>query len=392
MNNDQLLQLAQEFGTPTYVFDLDAFSTRADSIKAVLGSNIALCFSIKANPFLVGSLPDVIQKLEVCSPGELTVCEKMGVDMGQVIFSGINKTLEDVSRAMTDSVGVFTAESLLHLRLIDQCARESGKTVPVLLRLTNGSQFGMDESDIEQIVAQRADYAGVVLTGLHYFTGTQKKKASIVCDELDKVDEFSRTLYQRYGFAVRCLEYGPGLGVDYFGPDPDIAEQQLLESVAPRLRQASERYELTVEMGRYFSACCGTYLTRVMDIKCNCGTYYAVLDGGIHQINYDGQIMGMKIPELRLLPSSNGEGPHLDYTLCGSLCTHNDILIRKVSLPELKIGGVLAFCRAGAYSVTEGMALFLSRELPRVFLYAKKYGFKQIRKLTPTDPMNTPAI
>jgi diaminopimelate decarboxylase len=136
-----------------------------------------------------------------------------------------------------------------------------------------------------------------------------------------------------------------------------------------------------------------------MDIKCNCGTHYAVLDGGIHQINYDGQIMGMKIPELRLLPSSKGEEqsdlqiePHLDWTLCGSLCTHNDILIRKVSLPELQIGDVLAFCRAGAYSVTEGMALFLSRELPRVFLYAKKHGFKQIRKLTPTDPMNTPDI
>ena len=198
MNNDQLWQLAKELGTPAYVFDLDAFSTRADSIKAVLGANITLCFSIKANPFLVGNLPDVIHKLEVCSPGELTICEKMGVDMGQIIFSGVNKTFEDVTRAMADGVGVFTAESLLHLRLIEKCARESGKTVPVLLRLTNGSQFGMDESDIEKIVAQRADYAGVVLIGLHYFTGTQKKKASVICDELDKVDEFSSSLYERY--------------------------------------------------------------------------------------------------------------------------------------------------------------------------------------------------
>ena len=92
------------------------------------------------------------------------------------------------------------------------------------------------------------------------------------------------------------------------------------------------------------------------------------------------------------MPSFLREEQHLDYTLCGSLCTHNDILIRKVRLPELQIGDVLAFYRAGAYSMTEGMALFLSRELPSVFLYSKQQDFKMIRNLTPTDPMNTPDI
>ena len=114
MDMKYLSEYAGTFPTPAYVFDRSLFGKRAALVKEAFGNKTDLCFSIKANPFLLYCLPKEFAKIEVCSPGELTICEKTNADMGKVIFSGVNKTPEDVERAMDDKVGTFTAESWLH--------------------------------------------------------------------------------------------------------------------------------------------------------------------------------------------------------------------------------------------------------------------------------------
>ena len=78
-----------------------------------------------------------------------------------------------------------------------------------------------------------------------------------------------------------------------------------------------------------------------------------------------------------------------EWTVFGSLCTVNDILVKRIPLAGLAIGDVLVFERAGAYCVTEGMSLFLSRDLPAVVLHSKGM-LRLARKNTPTDGLNTP--
>ena len=83
------------------------------------------------------------------------------------------------------------------------------------------------------------------------------------------------------------------------------------------------------------------------------------------------------------------QGTQQDWTLCGSLCTTNDVLVRSISLTGLQPGDLLVFENAGAYSVTEGLGLFLSRDLPQIVLWQN--GAPQlVRALTPTHPLNTP--
>ena len=118
MTYEKLCALAESLPTPSYIFNSDLFAKRVALVREAFGGKTGLCFSIKANPFLLGCLPEVFDKIEVCSPGELTICEKVGADMGMVIFSGVNKTAKDVERAMTDNVGTFTAESMLHLKKV----------------------------------------------------------------------------------------------------------------------------------------------------------------------------------------------------------------------------------------------------------------------------------
>jgi len=386
--------LAGRINTPAYIFDADEFAARTRLVQDAFGDRTGLCFSIKANPFLLKYLPDTFRKIEVCSPGELTICEKIGVDMDKVIFSGVNKTKADVERAMDDKVGVFTAESYLHMDLINSAALARDIRVPVLVRLTAGSQFGLDEADVLHIIDHRSDYAGIEIVGIHYFSGTQKRKAKAIIKELDYLMAFFAKLETEHGFKAERLEYGTGLAVDYFTADGEESERARLNDIAEKIREVAELTELTVEMGRFFAAPCGYYLTRVMDTKTNQSIHYAIVDGGLNQLKYDGQIQGMQIPVITHLKGDRtaGETEPKPWTLCGSLCTTADVLARNAQFTDLQMGDTLVFHRTGAYSVMEGMAVFLSRELPEVHVYSEAGGLETLREIMYSDPFNTPMM
>lgn len=394
MNTEQIKKIHSQIGTPSYVYDLDVFERRVQLVKQYFGEKTGLCFSIKANPFLLGKLPEAFDKIEVCSPGELTICEKTGVSMDKIIFSGVNKTFEDVERAADDEVGTFTAESFLHLGLINDAAVRRGKVFPVLLRITDvkgGSQFGMQESDVTEIIKNRASYRGIRVVGIHYFTGTQKRKAKPIIRELDYLAGFMERMKNELGFTVERLEYGTGLAVDYFDDNPDELEEERLGEIAPKIRELASTVQLTVEMGRFFAAPCGYYFTKVMDVKTNYDVNYAIVDGGMNHLKYDGQLQGMQIPQIiHLKAQENMSSEEKAWTLCGSLCTTADILARNAVFNGLDAGDTLVFCRTGAYSVMEGMAVFLSREMPRVAFYSQNDGITLLRDLIYTDIFNTP--
>lgn len=368
-----------EMNTPAYLFDVDKFHEQIGKVKQAWGK-IGLCYSVKANPFLVGKTPDVLDYLEVCSPGELEICARRGVDPARIIFSGVNKTKESVQRAIDLSVGILTAESLLHAKLIQEAARTKGVQAKVLLRLSAGSQFGMSEDDLIGIITDWKDrraYENLDMIGIHFFSGTQKKKVADIEKELSGLSVFLEKLQNQYGFDVQQVEYGTGLGVEYFLPSkekdglsPKEKDDRLLEEVSPVLFAFAARWPLTVEMGRFFAADCGKYITEVVDSKTVHDINYVICDGGINQVKYHGQAMGMQQPVIRAV-KADAEYDQVEknaYTICGSLCTTSDILARGVMLPKMQIGDRLLFEKTGAYSVTEGLALFLSRELPAVYI------------------------
>ena len=393
MNEQTLRSIREQLGTPSYVYDLDAFRKRADMVRSYFGENVGMCFSIKANAFLLGRLPDTFDKIEVCSPGELTICEKTGVDVSKIIFSGVNKTFEDVERAADDNVGTFTAESMLHLQLINDAAVRRGKVFPLLLRVTDikgGTQFGMEEKDVLSIIRDRESYPGVKIVGIHYFTGTQKKRAKGIIKELDYLEELVHRVKDEMDFTIERLEYGTGLAVDYFDENADALEEARLAEIAPRLRELGEVAELTVEMGRFFAASCGYYFTKVIDTKSAYGVNYAIVDGGLNQLKYDGQLQGMQIPVILHQHDHAVSGEKEPWTLCGSLCTTNDILARNAMFDTLTIGDTLVFCRTGAYSAMEGMAIFLSREMPVIAVYSEEKGLTVLRERLYSDVFNTP--
>lgn len=399
--------------TPYYVFDTDEFAKRAAMIRAALdckgGRRIPLCFSIKANPFLLHRLPEGLDHVEVCSPGELEICIALGVKPESIIYSGVMKEKCDIERAVSYGAGILTCESIRHAALISEVmlecipegaheARFVETKAQVILRLTSGNQFGMSLDDIEYILSHPDEFKGISVMGLHYYSGTQKSLRKINKD-LEKIKSALTMLKDKYGFEPQLVEYGPGLCVEYFEEDWQEKEKQSLDEAAEALRKFAEEYPLGIEMGRFLAASCGKYYTQVKDLKSTGDANYAILDGGIHHLNYFGQRMAMQVPPIRVYGGEVSENeekpgveltqmPDADYTLCGSLCTVADVLVREVKLKKLELGDILEFAHCGAYSVTEAPALFLSRQLPAIYAYSKECGYECLREHIPAAEIN----
>ena len=390
--------------TPSYVFYEKIFKDTVNAVKEMLGDNIPLCYSIKANPFLLNCVPDNLAKIEVCSPGELSICQKLNIPAERIIYSGVMKEAVDVKRAADYDVAIMTAESPLHLKLENEACLERGLCKKVILRLSSGNQFGMSQEDIINLVEHKEDYPGVNIIGLHYYSGTQKKLRSIDKD-LKRLEETLVILKERFGFEPELVEYGPGLTIDYFQSEMAENDRKALEEGAKRIRAFAEKYPMGIEMGRFLASACGVFFTQVKDLKTTKGVNYVICDGGIHHLKYYGQTMAMLIPPIATgasiedLAKLNGDIAPLDsseevaegndeYCLCGSLCTVADVLVRNVRLKKLSVGDVIAFGKGGAYSVTEGSSLFLSRDLPAIYLARESGEMELLRDIQPSYILN----
>ena len=437
--------------TPAYVFSEDQLLQRISMIRRRLGAPVRLVYAMKANPFLVSCLNGFVDAFEVCSPGEESICRRAGIEGKKLVLSGVNKEPESTRSQilMYREKAVYTVESIRQAELLNRLAMECGTALKVLLRLSSGNQFGMDVSAIRSLLLAKETYPALRWCGLQFYSGTQKSWKKIE-KELGRLDELLCSLKAEFSSSyddpsfLSELEYGPGLPVFYFVSDPEPEDEQTLDRLRSCLDKLSFSGTVTLEMGRFIAAYCGCYLTKVMDTKITEDCRYCITDGGIHQLNYYGQMMAMKVPHVRIIPAGSddpfltgeiGTGsddpfrigampPKTDdpsqsgtfppgsddpvrydlressrsfynsenaaagleepagrasqqtagrpadrhWTICGSLCTTADVLIRDFSCSCLYPGDILIFERTGAYSVTEGISLFLSRDLPRVYL------------------------
>lgn len=409
--NQKLLEIicqkksSQKEKVPFYVFDTERLKEHIGNIQKRLTEKITLCYAIKANPFLIKAMDGQMEKYEVCSPGELDICIRAGIDLQKVVFSGVNKQPEDVEKAIRAGVGIVTLESLRHFELVHDCAEQQGCHVRVLPRLSNGAQFGMDKTELEGLIAQRDQYPYLEFVGVQYFTGTQKKLKTTL-EELSFITEYVRYLEERYAFDAKLIEYGPGLRVPYFQGEDFVSLYEELEEVVRFIKEQGGKYQYVLEMGRYIAADCGYYAASVVDKKQTDGKGFVLLDGGMNHVNYYGQTMAMRVPMMThyqkktgsFYPVSAYHAKCVDggepaekaeaFCLCGSLCTFADVLVRKLFAKDPQLDDVFVFHHIGAYSITEGIYLFLSRSMPEVYFYDENEGLVCVRERLETNRVN----
>ncbi len=403
MTTDQIKEAIKHFETPFYLFDLDEFRSRFFYMKQQLGEAISVNYCMKTNPFLIRASLPYTDRVEVCSFGEFLICRELKIPPSKLLISGVLKKKMDMEVIISHggSDALYTAESLNQLEVLQQIAVEKKMKLSVYYRL-NCNQFGMDEDTI--IDALKSDaYPNLDFYGIHYFTGTQKQRLVKHEKELKRLDAFFGRIETETGQRVAHLEYGCGFGVSYFeNQTDDICAEESLKQFRQFIANMNWRGTVSIELGRALAYDCGYYVTTALDVKSSEEKNYVICDGGIHQINYDGQLRGMYQPHLQIIRNKKlqgeplqGENPSSEkhhYTLCGSLCTVNDVLVSDLHTEEIQEGDYIVFERVGAYSIYEGMSLFLSHELPGVILVDKNEGMRLTRKQQETYKLNTPEV
>lgn len=387
MKEKTIRTLLEKYPTPFYTFESRVLRERIKYLKSAMPAQVELCYAVKANTFISPVIADLADRFEICSPGELAICTEQHIAPEKMVISGVYKAREDIFThiASEQCAGYYTAESVRQFALLKAAAENSHKRIRVLLRLTSGNQFGMNEEDILNIFQSEKSHEQIDLCGIQFFSTTQKTSLKKTKRELEHLADFARRITEITGVGVKQVEYGTGFPVNYFDGG-EFEEEAYLADFAKLINNFNYSCKIVLEIGRSIAASCGSYFTKAVDTKINKDCRYAIMDGGIHHLAYFGQFMAMKHPYFEVYPQREGE-KH-EWTLCGSLCTVNDILVKALPLTEFKCGDTVIFKNTGAYCPSEGISLFLSRALPAVILLDENESDTLLRKHFNTYKLN----
>ena len=373
--------LAAEFGTPLYVYDLDAVAARVAALQQALPPSFELAYAAKANPALavLAEMGRAGLGLDVASGGELLAASRAGLDASRIVFTGPGKRDTELAAAVTPGLRAVTVESCGELARLERAAAAAGRVVRILLRLAvdgdaeatpilggGWRKFGIDPAELETVARQAHASPWLDLLGLHAFGASNVTDADAIAAHVARTVDAAAALARRVGFALRLVDVGGGLGVPYRDGTPSLDLDRLgrrLASMAAGWAGDAELAELPVllEPGRYLTAPCGLLLARVIDRKRVGGRAVAILDTGIHHA-LRPVLVGAG-HRLRLL--SAAERPVADdpTLVAGPLCTGLDIFPGGLDdVPEP--GNLVAIGDLGAYGFSESMPYFLSHPTP----------------------------
>lgn len=390
--DDLLEKVSSECGTPFYLYDAAELASRSRELRSVLPGEASprLLYSFKANP-----LPSVANELRVggceadlTSPGELHSAMESGFDLSRALYGGPGKSAAEYSGAIASGVRHFSVESCGDLSRLSKAAGELGEPVAALLRINPNSapkaklamsgvasQFGFEEEELRSLGARIHEFASaeVKLAGFHLYWGTQIAETDAILASFEKTVELADELAAIAGMEIGILNLGGGFAWPYAhrgeGTDPSPLREGLAGIHARS--GASRSAEWWFESGRYLAGSSGMLVSRVMEVKrSKDDRWFLILDTGIHHL---GGMAGLgRIPRFSIdliVPESRiGAGTRV-VDVVGPLCTPLDCLAKRLELPVVEPGDLVAIPNVGAYGATASVGAFLSRPAPPEVLH-----------------------
>ena len=377
--------LADEHGSPFYLFDADRVGERVRAVREAFGQLVGVYYAVKANPNL-GLLRAVradVDGVDISSGGELVQALAAGYEPGQMSFAGPAKTDAELEAAIAAGVGCISVESIRELDACAGIARRLGRPAHILLRVNPNQvhkgfglkmggravQFGIDEDDLPQAEQRMLSHgADLQCSGLHSYVGSQCFDPAGAIEATRNALRIAEGFEERTGLHCLKLNLGGGFGVAPSSerkelPLPTVAAElmPLLQSFTSRRPEA----RLFFELGRYLTAEAGIYVTRVVDTKTSRGTHYLVCDGGLnHQLVAAGTFGAALRGNFPVLNLSRPGAARGTFNIAGPSCNPTDLLGVQVDLPAAEAGDLLGVTMSGSYGLTASPLLFLGRETP----------------------------
>ena len=354
-----LQQLAQQFGTPLYVYSKATLEKHYLDMDRAFGFiDHQICFAVKSNSNL--AVLNVLSKLgagfDIVTGGELARVLKAGGDPAKIVFSGLGKSEADIQKALQVGIACFNVESYAELDRIQKVAAQLGQKAPISLRVNpdvdakthpyistglKENKFGIPSDSVFETYQYAASLPNLELIGIDCHIGSQLTETQPFVDALDRVIEMISTL-RALGIQLKHIDIGGGLGVTYKDEVPPTVTEY-----ANALKPALEKLGLKVYMepGRSISANAGVLLTKVDLLKPTNHRNFAIVDAAMNDLIRPALYEAwMDIQPVT--PHSDVETQEWD--IVGAICETGDFLGKARAL-AVQENDVLAVLGAGAY-------------------------------------------
>ena len=356
-------QLAEEFGTPLYIYSRATLERHWHAFDSALGEHPHLiCYAVKANSNI--GILNVMAKLgsgfDIVSQGELERVLAAGGEASKVVFSGVAKSRSEIMRALEVGIRCFNVESIAELYHINQIAGEMGKVAPISLRVNpdvdahthpyistglKENKFGVSVDEAREVYKLAATLPHVKITGMDCHIGSQLTELQPFLDATDRLIRLMEQLKED-GITLKHLDLGGGLGVTYTDetpPHPSDYAAALLNKL-----KNYEDLEIILEPGRAIAANAGILLAKVQYLKSNESRNFAITDTGMNDMIRPALYEAyMNIIEI----DRSLEREKAIYDVVGPVCETSDFLgkQRKLAIAE---GDYIAQRSAGAYGAS----------------------------------------
>lgn len=363
-----LPSLAKKYGTPLYIYSASQILDRYRLFsKAFSDFDHLICYSVKANSNLaiLKLLANQRSGFDIVSGGELSrILQVDKKAAGRVVFSGVGKTAEEIDLALKAGILIFNVESESELDLLDRQARDRRVRARVALRVNpdvfaethpyistglREHKFGIDIKAARSVYQQVKKSRFLDPAGISVHIGSQIQTAAPFGSAVEAVAALIREL-QGDGVAIRLVDAGGGLGIDYYGSAFDPAGE--VEKYASALKTALKglNIRLLLEPGRFLVAQAGALLAKILFVKCNGTKTFVITDAAMNDLIRPAlyQAYHEILPVVRNAQAKSGV-----VDIVGPVCESGDFFARDREMPQVGEGDLVAILDAGAY----GMAL-----------------------------------
>lgn len=356
-------QLAEEFGTPLYIYSRATLERHWHAFDSALGNHPHLiCYAVKANSNI--GILNVMAKLgsgfDIVSQGELERVLAAGGEASKVVFSGVAKSRAEIMRALEVGIRCFNVESVAELHHINQIAGEMGKVAPISLRVNpdvdahthpyistglKENKFGVSVDEAREVYKLAATLPHVKITGMDCHIGSQLTELQPFLDATDRLIRLMEQLKED-GITLKHLDLGGGLGVTYTDETPSHPSDYAT-ALLNKLKDY-EDLEIILEPGRAIAANAGILVAKVQYLKSNESRNFAITDTGMNDMIRPALYEAyMNIIEIdRTLGREKAI-----YDVVGPVCETSDFLGKQREL-AIAEGDYIAQRSAGAYGAS----------------------------------------
>lgn len=384
-------QLAQQYGTPLYVYSAGTILDHYRRLNAALGElDHLICYAVKANSngAILRLLREEGAGFDIVSGGELYRVLRAGGQGANCTFAGVGKSRDEIEYALAEGVFCFNVESEAELEFINRIAAAKGMRAPIALRVNpdvdaathkyistgrSENKFGIALDRIEQVYARATTLPNITIRGVQMHIGSQITDAQPFADAIRKVTPIVRDLKERYG--IEFLSIGGGMGIvyhssfasgrgDWWRDESNTEAQSALTiedyaaAIVPPLRELGLR--ILLEPGRFLVGNAGVLLTRVRYLKEAEQKKFVIMDAGMNDLIRPALYQSYH----EIVPVREAtDATRSVVDVVGPVCESGDFFAQDRALPQFAEGDLAAIMSAGAYGFVMA-SNYNSRPLP----------------------------